>query len=67
MKELEALFCEYPEDLFANAVDDKGNNGILLTIAEDTGLDTIKWLEQKRVSIGRGNYYGRTALMEAAL
>jgi hypothetical protein len=67
MKELEALFREYPEDLFVNAVDDEGNNGILLAATEDAGLDTVKWLEQKGVSIDRRNYYGRTALMEAAL
>jgi len=41
-KELEALFHEYPEDLFANAVDEEGNNGILLAAAEDAGLDTVK-------------------------
>jgi len=66
-KELEALFHKYPEDSFANAVDEEGNNGILLAAAEDAGLDTIKWLEQKGVSIDQRNYYGRTALMEAAL
>jgi hypothetical protein len=67
MKELEALFREYPADSFANAVDDEGNNGILLAAAEDAGLNTVKWLEQKGVSIDQRNYYGRTALMEAAL
>ena len=67
MEQLEALFREYPEDSFANAVDHEGNNGILLASAEDAGLDTVKWLEQKGVSIDQGNYYGRTALMEAAL
>ena len=51
MKQLEALFRQYPEDSFANAVDDEGNNGILLAAAEDAGLDTVKWLEQKGVSI----------------
>jgi hypothetical protein len=66
-KELEALFHEYPEDLFANAVDEEGNNGILLAAAEDAGLDTVKWLEQNGVSTDQRNYYGRTALMEAAL
>jgi hypothetical protein len=67
MKELEALFYKYPEDSFANAVDEEGNNGILLAAAEDAGLDTVKWLEQKGVSTDQRNYYGRTALMEAAL
>ncbi|MCJ1422392.1 hypothetical protein MMC29_000272 [Sticta canariensis] len=67
VEQLEALFREYPEDSFANAVDHEGNNGILLASAEDAGLDTVKWLEQKGVSIDQGNYYGRTALMEAAL
>ena len=67
MKQLEALFCKYPEDSFANAVDDEGNNGILLAATEDAGLDTVKWLEQKGVSIDQRKYYGRTALMEAAL
>ena len=61
------FFRKYPEDLFANAVDDEGNNGILLVAAEDAGLDTVKWLEQKGVSIDKRNYHGRTALMEAAL
>jgi len=42
MKQLEALFREYPEDLFANAVDDEGNNRILLAAAEDDRLDTVK-------------------------
>jgi ankyrin repeat protein len=55
------------QDSFANAVDDEGNNGILLAAAEDAGLDTVKWLEQKGVSIDQRNYYDRTALMEAAL
>ena len=45
MKQLKALFCKYPGDLFANAVDDEGNNGILLAAAEDAGLNTVKWLE----------------------
>lgn len=67
IKQLEDLFCEYPEDSFVNAVDDEGSNGILLASAEDAGLDTVQWLEQKGVSIDQGNYYGRTALMEAAL
>ena len=67
MEQLEALFRKYPEDSFANAVDDEGNNGILLAAAEDAGLDTVKWLKQRGVSINQGNYYGRTALMEAAL
>jgi hypothetical protein len=40
-KELEALFHEYSEDSFANAVDEEGNNGILLAAAEDAGLDTV--------------------------
>jgi Ankyrin repeats (3 copies) len=66
-KELGALFHKYPEDSFANAVDNEGNNGILLAAAEDAGLDTVKWLEQKGVSIDQRNYYGRTALMEATL
>lgn len=67
MKQLEALFRKYPEDSFANAVDDEGNNRILLAAAEDAGLAIIKWLEKKGVSIDQRNYYGRTALMEAAL
>jgi hypothetical protein len=50
MKQLEALFRKYPEDSFVNAVDDEGNNGILLAAAEDARLDTVKWLEQKGVS-----------------
>ncbi|KUJ20683.1 ankyrin [Mollisia scopiformis] len=66
-EQLEALFRIYPEDLFTNAVDHEGNNGILLAAAEDAGLDTVKWLEQKGVSINQRNYYGRTALMEATL
>ncbi|MCJ1307814.1 hypothetical protein MMC25_001462 [Agyrium rufum] len=61
------LFREYSEDSFADAIDDEGNNGILLAAAEDAGLDTVKWLQQKEVSIDQKNYYGRTALMEAAL
>jgi hypothetical protein len=67
IKELKALFREYPEDSFANAVDREGNNGILLAATEDAGLDTVKWLKQKGVSVDQRNYYGRTALMEAAL
>ena len=66
-KQLKAPFRKYPDDLFANAVDDEGSNGILLTAAEDTWLDTVKWLEQKGVSIVQRNYYSRTALMEATL
>jgi hypothetical protein len=42
MKQLEALFYKYPKDLFTNAIDNKGNNGILLATAEDAGLDTVK-------------------------
>ncbi|KFA81224.1 hypothetical protein S40288_07887 [Stachybotrys chartarum IBT 40288] len=67
IEQLEALFHEYPEDSFANAVDHEGNNGILLAATEDAGLNTVKWLQQRGVSINQGNYYGRTALMEAAL
>jgi len=67
MEQLEALFRVYPEDSFANAVDREGSNGILLAATEDAGLDTVKWLKQKGVSIDQRNYYGRTALMEAAL
>ncbi|QSZ30989.1 hypothetical protein DSL72_000550 [Monilinia vaccinii-corymbosi] len=67
LKQLEALFREYPEGSFANAVDRKGNNGILLAATEDAGLDTVKWLKQKGVSIDQRNYYDRTASMEAAL
>lgn len=67
MKQLEALFRKYPEDSFANAIDDEGNNGILLAAAEDAGLDTVKWLEQKGVSIDQRNYYGRIALMDFSL
>ncbi|KAL7923122.1 hypothetical protein ACQKWADRAFT_291272 [Trichoderma austrokoningii] len=66
-KQLEALFREYPKDSFANAVDREGNNGILLAAAEDAGLETVKWLKQRGVSIDQENHYGRTALMEAAL
>lgn len=44
IKRLEELFRRYPKDLFANAVDDKGNNGILLVAAEVDGLNTVKWL-----------------------
>jgi hypothetical protein len=67
MEQLEALFRQYPEDSYANVVDDEGNNGILRAAADDARLDTVKWLEQKGVSIDQRNYYGRTALMEAAL
>jgi ankyrin repeat protein len=67
IKQLELLFRVYPEDSFANAFDREGNNGILLAATEDAGLDTIKWLKQKGVSVNQKNYYGRTALMEAAL
>ncbi|OBT41940.1 hypothetical protein VE00_07462 [Pseudogymnoascus sp. WSF 3629] len=67
IKDLELLFQRYPEDLFANAVCSEGNNGILLVSKDENGLDTIKWLEKKGVSIHEGNHYGRTALMEAAL
>jgi hypothetical protein len=42
IKQLEALFRKYPADSFANAVDDEGNNRILLAIAEDARLDTVK-------------------------
>lgn len=66
-KTTQTLFCKYPKDLFTNTVDDEGNNGILLTIAEDAGLNIVKQLEQKGVSIDQRNYYSRTALMEAAL
>jgi hypothetical protein len=41
-KELRALFHKYLKDLFANAVDNKGNNSILLAAAKDAGLDTVK-------------------------
>jgi ankyrin repeat protein len=67
IKRLEELFRRYPEDLFANAVDDEGNNGILLVAAEDDGLNTVKWLEHEGVSIDKRTYYGRIALIEAAL
>jgi hypothetical protein len=67
IEQLKALFREYPEDSFANAVNYEGSNGILLAAADDAGLDTVKWLEQKGVSIDQRNYYGRTALMEASL
>ena len=50
-----------------NSVDDEGNNGILLAGTEDAGLDTVKWLELKGACIGQRNFYGKTALMEAAL
>jgi hypothetical protein len=60
MKQHEALFCKYPEDSLANTIDDEGNNGILLAAAEDARLNTVKWLEQKGVSIDQENYYGRT-------
>jgi hypothetical protein len=50
-KQLRGLFHKYPKDSFANAVDNEGNNGILLTTTKDAGLDTVKWLEQKGVSI----------------
>ena len=66
-KNLEDLFLRYPEHLFANAVDDEGNNGILLVAAEDDMLTTLKRLDQEGVSIDKRNYYGRTALMKAAL
>jgi hypothetical protein len=45
----------------------KVNNGILLVAAEDGGLNTAKCSEQEGVSTDKRNYYGRTALMEAAL
>lgn len=51
MKQLEAFFRKYPEDLFANAVNNKGNNGILFIITEDAKLATIKWLEKKGVFV----------------
>jgi len=49
MKQLQVYFRKFPEDLFANAVDDEGSNGVLAA-AEDAGLDTVKWLEQNGVS-----------------
>lgn len=67
VKQLEALFREYLEDSFANAVDHEENNEILLVSAEDAELETVKWLKQKRVSIDQRNYYDRTALMKTAL
>jgi hypothetical protein len=30
---------------------------MLLVVAEDARLDTVKWLEQKGVSIDKRNYY----------
>jgi hypothetical protein len=41
MEQLEALFCEYPVDSFAKAVDYEGNDGILLAAAEEAGLNTV--------------------------
>lgn len=67
IKDLELLFQRYPKDLFANAVCSEGNNGILLVLGDENGLDTVKWLEKKGVSIHKGNHYGRTSLMEAII
>lgn len=56
-KDLELPFQRYPGDLFANAVCSEGNKGVLLVSGDENGLDTIKWLEKKAVSIHEGNHY----------
>jgi len=67
VEQLEDLFRVYSEDSFTNAVNHERNNGILLAASEDAGLDIVKCLKQKGVSIDQRNYYGRTVLMDAAL
>ena len=65
--QLQWLFLKYPWNLYTNAVDGEGNDGILLAAAENRGLDTVELLKQKGFAIDGVNHYTRTALMKAAL
>ncbi|KAK1048882.1 hypothetical protein LTR74_017423 [Friedmanniomyces endolithicus] len=65
--ELQSLCHQYPNDQLIGHVDEKGNTGALLAATEESGLETLRWLQRHGDSISQANHYGRTPLMEAAL